>query len=56
MSTLWRCSLTLAAILAFLEGPASRSQTTNRPATISDGCAGFDGFAVDAAAKLRHQH
>ena|ERR1700727_1460641 len=34
----------MAAVLPFLEGPASRGQLRNRTATISDGGAFFDGF------------
>jgi hypothetical protein len=34
----------MAAVLPFLEGPASRGQLMNRAAAISDGGAGSDGF------------
>jgi hypothetical protein len=34
----------MAAVLPFLDGPASRGQLMNRAATISDGGAGSDGF------------
>ena len=34
----------MAAVLPFLEGPASRGQLMNRAATISDRGAAFDGF------------
>ena len=46
----------MAAVLPFLEGPASRGQLTNRAATISGGGSAFHVFRCHstAAAKLRH--
>ena len=40
----------MAAVLPFLEGPASRGQLMNRAATISDRRAAFEGFGY----QLRH--